>query len=86
MSQELTSLGISTKEGQSTAQIVKIICSTIHWLEMVNMLPLDIDFLESCTIPDFSLFLQTLSTKPPYMDILYQLQPFFQLQTNNTAL
>ena len=47
------------------AKIAKIIRSTIIWLEMVQMLPPDIDvmvvdILETCTVPDFQLFFKTL--------------------------
>lgn len=64
---ELTSLKVVDQEGQSIAKVAKIIRSTIIWLEMVNMLPPDIDaivydILETCTVSDFQLFLKTLST------------------------
>ena len=67
ITQELTSLKIVDQEGQSIAKAAKIIRSTIIWLEMVNMLPPDIDaiiydILETCTVPDFQLFLKTLAT------------------------
>ncbi|KAI2489169.1 hypothetical protein MHU86_25427 [Fragilaria crotonensis] len=66
---ELTSLKVVNQEGQSIAEVAKIIRSTIIWLEMVNMLvPPDIDAIvynileTSCTVSDFQLFLKTLST------------------------
>lgn len=67
ITQELTSLKIVDQEGQSIAKTAKIVRSTIIWLEMVNMLPPDIDaivydILETCTVADFQLFLKTLST------------------------
>ena len=67
ITQELTSLKIADQEGQSIAKVVKIIRSTIIWLEMVKMLPPDIDaivydILETCTVTDFQLFLKTMST------------------------
>ncbi|KAI2489482.1 hypothetical protein MHU86_25099 [Fragilaria crotonensis] len=67
ITQELTSLKVVDQEGQSIAKVAKIIRSTIIWLEMVNMLPPDIDaivydILETCTVSDFQLFLKTLST------------------------
>lgn len=67
ITQELTSLKVPDHEGQSIAKIAKIVRSTIIWLEMVNMLPPDVDaivydILETCTVPDFQLFLKTLST------------------------
>jgi uncharacterized protein YfkK (UPF0435 family) len=67
ITQELTSLTLVDQEGQSIAKTAKIIRSTIIWLEMVKMLPPDIDaivydILETCTVPDFQLFLKTLST------------------------
>lgn len=67
ITQELTSLKVFEQEGQSIAKVAKIIRSTIIWLEMMNMLPPDIDaivydILETCTVSDFQLFLKTLST------------------------
>ena len=67
ITQELTSLKIADQEGQSIAKVVKIIRSTIIWLEMVKMLPPDIDaivydILETCTVTDFQLNLKTMST------------------------
>ena len=68
ITQELTSLKLVVdQEGQSIAKAAKIIRSTIIlWLEMVNILPPDIDaivydILENCTVSDFQLFLMTLS-------------------------
>ena len=66
ITQELTALKIPDQEGQSIAKKAKYIRSTIIWLQMVNMLPPDIDaivydILETCTVPDFQLFLKTLS-------------------------
>ena len=53
ITQELTSLKVVDQEGQSIAKTAKIIRSTIIWLEMVRMLPPDIDaivydILETC--------------------------------------
>jgi hypothetical protein len=67
ITQELTSLKLTDQEGQSIAKIASIIRSTIIWLEMVNTVPPDIDaivldILETCTVPDFQLFLKTLAT------------------------
>lgn len=67
ITQELTSLKLIDQEGQSIAKIASIIRSTIIWLEMVKMVPPDIDaivldILETCTVPDFQLFLKTLAT------------------------
>ena len=65
ITQELSSLKVINHDGQSIAKVAKIIRSTIIWLEMVNMLPPDIDamvvdILETCTVPDFQLFFKTL--------------------------
>ena len=67
ITQELTSLKVTDQKGQSIAKTASIICSTLIWLEMVRMVPPDIDaivldILESCTVPDFALSLKTLST------------------------
>ena len=67
ITQELTSLKLTDQEGQSIAKIASIIRSTIIWLEMVKMVPPDIDaivldILETCTVSDFQLFLKTLAT------------------------
>ena len=66
ITRELTSLKIPDQEGHSIAKTAKYIRSTIIWLEMVNMVPPDIDaivydVLETCTVVDFQLFLKTLS-------------------------
>ena len=65
ITRELSCLKITDHDGQSIAKISKIIRSTIIWLEMVQMLPPDIDamvvdILETCTVPDFQLFFKTL--------------------------
>ena len=67
ITQELTSLKVTDQEGQSISKICSIVRSTHIWLEMVLMVPPDIDaivldILETCTVPDFQLFLKTLST------------------------
>jgi hypothetical protein len=67
ITQELTSLKIVDKEGQSIAKAAKIIRSTVIWLEVVSILPPNIDaivndILETYTVADFQLFLKTLST------------------------
>ena len=67
ITQELTMLKVTDQEGQSIAKTASIIRSTMIWLEMVRMVPPDIDaivldILETCTVPDFALFLKTLST------------------------
>ena len=67
ITQELTTLKIPDLEGQSIAHAASTIRSTLIWLQMVNMVPPDIDaivgdILETCTVPDFQLFLKTLST------------------------
>ena len=68
ITQELTSLKIPDLEGQSIANAASTIRSTVIWLEMVKMVPPDIDasivydILETCTIPDFQLYLKTLMT------------------------
>ena len=65
ITQEFSSLKVTDHDGQSIAKVAKIIRSTIIWLEMVQMLPPDIDaivvdILETCTVPDFLLFFKTL--------------------------
>ena len=65
ITRELSCLKITDHDGQSIAKVAKIIRSTIIWLEMVQMLPPDIDamvvdILETCTVPDFQLFFKTL--------------------------
>ncbi len=67
ITQELTSLKLADQEGQSIAKITSTICYTIIWLEMVEMVPPDIgaivlDILDTCTVPDFQLFLKILAT------------------------
>ena len=67
ITQELTSLKVTDSDGQSIARTAKLIRSTLTWLEMVNMIPPDAyaivyDILETCTVPDFLLYLKTLST------------------------
>ena len=67
ITQELTALKIPDLEGQSIANAASTIRSTVIWLQMVNMVPPDIDaivydILETCTVPDFQLYLKTLST------------------------
>ncbi|KAI2499876.1 hypothetical protein MHU86_14614 [Fragilaria crotonensis] len=67
ITQELTALKVTDQEGQSIAKTASIIRSTLIWLEMVKMVPPDIDaivldILETCTVPDFALYLKTLST------------------------
>ena len=63
---ELTSLKVTDQDGQSIAKVASIIRSTMIWLEMVNMLPPDIDaivldILETCTVSDFQMYLKTLA-------------------------
>ena len=72
ITQELGNLKLTDQEGQSVAHAVKLIRSTLHWLEMVQMVPPDIttivmDIFESCTVPDFQLYLKTLQTNAPWM-------------------
>jgi hypothetical protein len=67
ITQELTSLKVPDLEGQSIANVASTIRSTIIWLEMINMVPPDIDaivydILETCTVPDFQLYLKTMAT------------------------
>jgi hypothetical protein len=67
ITQELTSLKISNSDGQSISKIVKLITSTLGWLTMTNMTPPDIftiiyNILETFTVPNFLLFLKTLTT------------------------
>jgi hypothetical protein len=68
ITQELTALKVINQEGQSIAKTASIIRSTLIWLEMVNMVPPDIDAIvldmETCTVPDFALFLKTLLQTP----------------------
>jgi hypothetical protein len=71
---ELTSLKISDLEGQSIANVASTIRSTLIWLSMVNMIPPDIDaivydVLETCTVPNFQLYLKTLVTNASLMNI-----------------
>jgi hypothetical protein len=65
ITQELSTLTVPSQDGQSIARIAKIIRSAINWLDTVRMLPPDInaivfDILETCTVPNFQLFLKTL--------------------------
>jgi hypothetical protein len=67
ITQELTSLKIPDLEGQSIANVASTIRSTIIWLEMIDMVPIDTDvivydILETCTVPDFQLYLKTMAT------------------------
>ena len=67
ITKELTDLKVTDSDGQSIARTVKLIRSTLTWLEMVNMSPPDTasivyDILETCTVPDFLLFLKTMTT------------------------
>jgi hypothetical protein len=67
ITQELTNLKVTEQEGESIARICKLIRSTIIWLDIVDMMPPDLyaivyDILETCTVPDFRLFLKTLTT------------------------
>jgi hypothetical protein len=67
ITQELTNLKMPDQEGESIAKVCKLIRSTILWLSIVQMVPPDIyaivyDILETCTVPDFSLFLKTYAT------------------------
>jgi hypothetical protein len=67
ITQELTNLKVPDQEGESIIKICKLIRSTILWLDMVNMTPPDLyaivyEILESCTVPDFRLFLNTFTT------------------------
>ena len=64
ITQELTSLKVPDHEGQSISKVAKYVRSTIIWLNMVSMLPPDIDaivydVLDTSTVPDFQLFLKT---------------------------
>jgi hypothetical protein len=66
ITQEFASLKVPDHEGQSISKVAKYVRSTIIWLKMVSMLPPDIDaivydILDTCTVPDFQLFLKTLS-------------------------
>jgi hypothetical protein len=67
ITQELTLPKVTDQEGQSIAKVSSIISSTLIWLEIVSMVPPDInaivlDILTTSTVPDFQLFLKTLST------------------------
>jgi hypothetical protein len=67
ITQELTSLKVTNSDGQSISKTVKLIRSTLGWLAMANMTTPDIftiiyNILETCTVPDFLLFLKTLTT------------------------
>ncbi len=67
ITRELTSLNVTDLEGQSIAHVARTIWSTIIRLEMIKMVPPDIDaivydILETCTVPDFQLYLKTLVT------------------------
>jgi hypothetical protein len=67
ITQELTSLKVTEQEGELIAKICKLIRATIIWLNIVNMTPPDVyamiyEILETCTIPDFHLFLKTFTT------------------------
>jgi hypothetical protein len=71
---ELTSLKIPDLEGQSIANAASTIRSTLIWLEMVKMVPPDIDaiiydILDTCTVPDFQLYLKTLITNASLMNL-----------------
>jgi len=64
---ELTSLKVIDQEVQLIARISKLIQHTIIWLTIVKMLPPDLyaivyDTLETCTVPNFQLFVKTLPT------------------------
>jgi hypothetical protein len=66
ITQELATLKVPDHEGQSISKVAKYARSTIIWLNMVSMLPPDIDaivydILDTCTVPDFQLFLKTPS-------------------------
>ena len=90
ITQELTSLKVTDQEGQSIAKTCSIIRSTFIWLEMVSMVPPDIDaivldILETCTVPDFQLFLKTLSTnaalnniKLTHVDLLDKAENYYR--------
>ena len=74
ITRELTSLNVAELEGQSIANVASTIRSTLIWLEMVNMVPPDIDavvydILETCTVPDFQLYLKTLITNAALNDL-----------------
>ena len=67
ITQELTMLKVTDSDGQSISRTVKLIRSTLAWLEMASMTPPDAfiivyNILETCTVPDFLLFLKTLTT------------------------
>jgi hypothetical protein len=71
---EITSLKIPDLEGQSIANAASTIRSTLIWLEMVKMVPPDIDaiiydILDTCTVPDFQLYLKTLITNASLMNL-----------------
>ena len=90
ITQELTSLKIPDLEGQSIANIASTIRSTIIWLEMVQMVPPDVDaivheILETCTVPDFQLYLKTLTTnanlnnlKLSYVTLLEKAETYYR--------
>ena len=90
ITQELTSLKVTDSDGQSISKIVKLIRSTLGWLAMVNMTPPDIfaityNILETCTVPDFLLFLKTLTTnamlnkhKLQVEDLLLQAEDYYR--------
>jgi hypothetical protein len=66
ITQELTTPKVPDHVGQSITKVAKYVRSTIIWLEMVSMLPPDIDvivynILDTSTVLDFQLFLKTLS-------------------------
>jgi hypothetical protein len=67
ITRELTQLKVTDQEGQCIAKVVKLVRATTIWLDMVNMKPPDIDYIvfdimQTCTVPDFVLFLKTLET------------------------
>ena len=67
ITQELTNTRIPDLEGESIAKACKLIRHTLIWLNMIKMLPPDIytiiyDILETCSVPDFRLFLKTYRT------------------------
>jgi hypothetical protein len=67
ITQELTLLIVPSQDRQSIIRIFKILRSAFNWLDTVRMLPSDItaiafDVFETCTVPDFQLFLKTILT------------------------
>ena len=67
VTQELTNIRIPDLEEGSIAKACKLIRRTLIWLNMIKMLPPDIntiiyDTLETCSVPDFRLFLETYHT------------------------